>query len=141
MKPRTSLRVSRRLNHCASSVTVDAASHTIIVYLYCSTWRLVTYVRRRTSRPSRPRHDVAGQSLHLDLFKAETGSEAGPAWRRGCGSTLRPEGERASDSERLERWPVAVHLTSCHDRLTGPAPDSRIGGPGPVARQPAYRSQ
>ena len=42
-----------------------------------SRWRLVTYFRRRTSRPTRPRHDVAWQGLHEDLFKAETGSEAG----------------------------------------------------------------
>ncbi len=44
-------------------------------------------------------------------------------------------------SQQLERRPVAVLLTSCSDRLTWPAPDSRIGGPLPVARQPACRSQ
>jgi hypothetical protein len=44
----------------------------------CSTRRLVTYVRRRTSRPTRPRHDVAaGPSLHMDLFKTEPSGEAG----------------------------------------------------------------
>ena len=48
-----------------------------MIYVFCSTWRLVTYVRCRTTRPTRPRHDVARQSLHMDLFKAETGSEAG----------------------------------------------------------------
>ncbi len=49
----------------------------LMVYVFCSTWRLVTCVLRRTSRPTRPRHDVSGQGLHMDLFKAETGSEAG----------------------------------------------------------------
>jgi hypothetical protein len=29
------------------------------------------YVQRWTSLPPRPRHDVAGPSLNLDLFKAE----------------------------------------------------------------------
>ena len=48
-----------------------------MIYVYCSTWRLVMYVWRRTTRPTRLSHDVAGQSLHMDLFKAETGSEAG----------------------------------------------------------------
>ena len=47
----------------------------VMVYVFCSTGRLVTYVWRRTTRPTRPRHDVAGQGLHMDLFKA--GSEAG----------------------------------------------------------------
>ncbi len=34
---------------------------------------MVTYVRHRTSSPPRPRLDVAGQSLNIDLFKAEIG--------------------------------------------------------------------
>jgi hypothetical protein len=38
---------------------------------------MVTYVRRGTSSPPRPRHDVAGQSLNMDLFEAETSGEAG----------------------------------------------------------------
>ena len=38
---------------------------------------MVTYVRRGTSSPPRPRHDVAGPSLNMDLFEAETGGEAG----------------------------------------------------------------
>ena len=37
----------------------------------------MTYVRRGTSRPPRPRHDVAGPSLNMDLLKAEVGGEAG----------------------------------------------------------------
>ena len=45
--------------------------------IYYSTWRLVTYVRRRTSRPPSPRHHVAGPSLDIDLLKAEIGGEAG----------------------------------------------------------------
>ena len=55
------------------------------------------------------------------------------AGRRRCGGALWPDGERASDL-KVPRWLVAVQLTSCHDRLTGPAPVSRIGGPGPVVR-------
>ena len=65
-----------RLNHCATSVDVMATI--VTVYVYCFTWRLVTNVRRRTSRAPRPRHDVAaGPSLNMDLFKAEVGGEAG----------------------------------------------------------------
>ena len=76
-EPSTSLIVSSCLNHFASSV--DVIWHTNKVDVYCSTWRLVTYVQRRTSRPTRPHHDVAGQSLHMDLFKTEPrgDSEAG----------------------------------------------------------------
>ncbi len=37
----------------------------------------MTYVQRGTSQAPRPRHDVTGQSLKMDLFKAETGGEAG----------------------------------------------------------------
>ncbi len=51
--------------------------HTDKVHVYCSAWRLVTYVQRRTSHPSRPRLDVAGPSLHMDLFKTEPSGEAG----------------------------------------------------------------
>ncbi len=39
-------------------------------------------------------------------------------------------------SLQFERWQVAVQLTPCRDRLTGPALDMRIGCPGPLARQP-----
>ncbi len=38
---------------------------------------LVTNLLRWTSRPTRPRHDVAGPSLNVDLFIAEVGGEAG----------------------------------------------------------------
>ncbi len=38
----------------------------------------MTNLRRWTScRPTRPRHDVAGPSLNVDLFIAEVGCEAG----------------------------------------------------------------
>ena len=37
----------------------------------------MTNLRRWTSRPTRPRHDVAGPSLNVDLFIAEVGGEAG----------------------------------------------------------------
>ena len=74
-EPKTSHRVSTCLNHRASSVVT---MHIIVmVYVFCSTGRLVTYVWCRISRPTRPRTDVAGQGLHMDLFKAKTGSEAG----------------------------------------------------------------
>jgi hypothetical protein len=39
---------------------------------------VVPYVWRGTSRPPHPRHDVAGPSLNMDLFKAEICGEAGP---------------------------------------------------------------
>ena len=74
-EPSTSLLVSSCLNHFASSV--DVTWHTNKVDVYCYTSRLVTYVQRRTSRPTRPRHDVAGPSLHMDLFKTEPSGEAG----------------------------------------------------------------
>ncbi len=45
--------------------------------MYIVLLRLVTYVWRRTSRPTRPRHDFAGPSLHMDLFKPEPSGEAG----------------------------------------------------------------
>ncbi len=45
--------------------------------VYYLTWRLATYVLRRSSRPPSPRHHVAGLSLDMDLLKAEIGSEAG----------------------------------------------------------------
>ena len=132
-EPKTSLRVSRCPNHCASSI--DARYYTIILYVYCSTWRLVMYVRRRTSRPTRPRHDVAEPSLPMDLFKAKTGGGAGQGLGPGREAQMwRRTLARWRKSQRLERWLVAVQLTSCHDSLTGPEPDSRIGGPRPVVR-------
>ena len=48
----------------------------VTVYVYCFTWRLVTYVRRRTSSAPRPRHDGAGPSIDIDLFEAEIRCEA-----------------------------------------------------------------
>ena len=48
----------------------------VTVYVYSFTWRLVTYVRRRTSRAPRPRHDVAGPSIDMDLFEAEIRGKA-----------------------------------------------------------------
>ena len=77
MEPKTLHKRSQSLNHCPTSSSVDTKAPTVVVYEYCLTWRLVTYVRRRTSRPTSPRHNVAGPSLHMDLFKTETGSEAG----------------------------------------------------------------
>ncbi len=55
---------------------------------------VVPYVWRGTSRPPRPRHDVAGPSLNMDLFTAEIGDEAGPEalmWRRYSGQMAREE--------------------------------------------------
>ncbi len=62
-------------NHYATSMIVIETK--VTVYLYCFTWRLVTYGRRRTSGAPRPRHDVAGQIINIDLFKAEVHCEAG----------------------------------------------------------------
>ncbi len=94
-EPSTSLLVSSCLNHFASSIAV--IWHTNKVHVYCSTWRLVTYVQRRTSRPTvtRPRHDVAGPSLslHMDLFKTEPSSDSEA--ELGGALALRPDGGRA----------------------------------------------
>ena len=67
--------MARRLNRYASSVIL--IQDIVITYIYCCTWRLVTILLRWTSRPTRPRHDVAGQSLNVHLFTAEVGGEAG----------------------------------------------------------------
>ncbi len=79
IEPRISDILSSGHNHFASSF--DIKSLIVIVYIYSSTWRLVTYVLRRTSSPPRPHHDVAWPSLdipvYLSLFKAKTGDEAG----------------------------------------------------------------
>ena len=75
IEPRTSHRDSSHLNPFASSA--DANQNKVKVSIYNSTWRLVTYVWRRTSRPPSPRHHVAGPSLDMDLLKAEIGCEAG----------------------------------------------------------------
>ncbi len=74
-EPKTSSIMSRHLNSYASSVVLRQGI--VMIYIYCCTWRLVTNLRRRTSRPTRPRHDVAGQSLNVDLFIAEVGCESG----------------------------------------------------------------
>ena len=97
IKARASHRVSSRLNHRASSF--GAMLFIVMTYVFCSTWRLVTYVLRRTSRPTRPRHDVAWPGLHEDLFKAETGSEAGLG---GADVAARTQA-RWRKSQRLER--------------------------------------
>jgi hypothetical protein len=52
---------------------------------------MVTYVWRGTSSPPRPRHDVAEQSLNMDLFEAETCGETG----LGGADALWPDGGRA----------------------------------------------
>ena len=87
-----------RRTHCATSV--DVMSTKITVYDYCFTWRLVTYVRRRTSSAPRPRHDGAGPSIDIDLFEAEIRCEASLGGRRNP-AQLR-------NSPQLERWPVDV---------------------------------
>ena len=74
-EPKTSSIMARRLNRYASSVIL--IQDIVITYIYCCTWRLVTILLRWTSRPTRPRHDVAGPSLNVDLFIAEVGGEAG----------------------------------------------------------------
>ena len=86
------------LNHCA--ISVDVMATIVTVYLYCFTWRLVTYVRRRTSRAPSPRHDVAGQSIDIDLFEAEIRCEASLGGRRNPA--------QSRNSPQLERWPVDV---------------------------------
>jgi hypothetical protein len=46
--------------------------------------------------PPRPRHDVAGPSLDMDLFKAETCCEAGPGGADVAAHSGPMEGEPAT---------------------------------------------
>jgi hypothetical protein len=75
IKTKTNSIAGSSLNHRASSV--DTKELKVIVYIYSSTWRLVTSVQ--PAPPYLPHHDVAGPtwSLDMELFKAETGCEAG----------------------------------------------------------------
>ena len=108
------------------------------LYAYCFTWRLVTYVRRRTSSSPAPRHDVAGPSINMDLCEAEVCCESSlggadvaahscPTWIEKQSVTWKVAGCCWIDTD--------TDLTS----LAGPAQDRLIGGP--AARQPAYKSQ
>ncbi len=63
-----------RLIHCTASVVVKESI--VTVYAHCLTWRLVTYVRSRTSSAPHSRHDVASQSITMDLCEAEVCCEA-----------------------------------------------------------------
>ncbi len=84
---------------------------TVYDYSGCFTWRLVTYVRRRSSSAPRPRHDVNGPSINMDLCEAEVCSdsaanqalEAQMWWRTLAQLELR-------NSQRHEKWLVAVEL-------------------------------
>jgi hypothetical protein len=67
--------LSRCLDHYATSVIKLVSIVTVFVYRL--TWRLVSYIRRRTRRAPHPSHDVAGQSFDMDRFKAEARREAG----------------------------------------------------------------
>ncbi len=81
----------------ALTIGVICIDPVVIVYIYCCTWRLVTYVWRRTSRPPRPRHDVAGPSLTWISLKprsaAKQAREALEAlmWLRYSGEMAREE--------------------------------------------------
>ncbi len=63
------------LDHYATSVTKLVSI--VIVYVYRLTWRLVSYIWRRTRRAPNPSHDVTGPSLDMDRFKADARGEAG----------------------------------------------------------------
>ena len=54
---------------------VDSDSIYLLFYLEVGV-NLVTYVSRRTSHAPRPRHDVAGQCINMDLCEAEVSCEA-----------------------------------------------------------------
>ena len=71
IEPRTSRRDSSHLNPFASSANANQNNFNFVPSIYNSTWRLVTYVWRRTSRPPSPRHHVAGPSLDMDLGTAD----------------------------------------------------------------------
>ena len=133
IKPMTSHRVSSRLNRWASRVDIMVCK--VMLYIFCFTWRLVTYFRQdQPPHPPPPWRRLAGPPWGSLESRDRQRSRA---WRRGCGGS-----NPGPMEEEPATWEVAVQLTSsCHDRLTGPAPDSRIGGPGPVARHIACQSQ
>ncbi len=60
---------------CGKMVDSDSIYHDLLFYLEVGV-NLVTYVRRRTSSAPRPRHDVAGPCINVDLCEAEVCSEA-----------------------------------------------------------------
>jgi hypothetical protein len=84
----------------------------VTVYDICFTWRLVTYVRCRSLRRSKP-------------------------WRRRCGGALLSNWETVSNMK--SGWLLLIDTDSDLTRLAGPAQDRLIGGP--AARQPACQSQ
>jgi hypothetical protein len=57
------------------------------------------YVQRKTSRPPRLRHGLASTTADSEIgCELETGlPPRGWPWRRGCGSTFRPNGGTSSD--------------------------------------------
>ena len=112
-----------RLTHCATSI--DVMRTKITVYDYCFTWRLVTYVRRRTSSAPRPRHDGAGPSIDIDLFEAEIRCEASLGGRRNP-AQLR-------NSPQLERWPVDVQSLTQTKRVAVPPQWIGWSASGPAA--------
>ncbi len=97
------------------SLSQNFKSHSCGIYFNCPTCRLATYVRRWTSRPPRPSHDVAGPSLNkIKLRPAATRKQPEALEAR---MWLRTQAQWRNSS-RLERWLVAVQLTSGSDRLT-----------------------
>ncbi len=54
---------------------VDSDSIYLLFYLEVGV-NLVTYVRCRTSRAPRPRHDIAGPCINMDLCEVEVRGEA-----------------------------------------------------------------
>ncbi len=65
IEPRIQGIPSRGHNHSANSCDIKYVI--IIVFIYSSTWTLVTYILLQTSRPPRPRYDVAWQSLYMPV--------------------------------------------------------------------------
>jgi len=104
IEPRTSCRDSSHLNPFASSP--NANQNKVKVSIYNSTWRLVTYVRRRTSRPPAPAITSPARASTLISLKPRSAAKQGLEPRM-----WRSTADRWRNSPRLERWPVAVQWT------------------------------
>ncbi len=88
-------------NYYASSI--DIICSIVLVYYYCSTWRLVTYVRRGTSPPTMTSPGRASTWTSLKPRQAAKQDLEARMWLHTPAQWRK--------SPRLERWPVAEQLT------------------------------
>ena len=125
--------------HFASRVHTKSVR--VIVYIYHLTWRLVCPARLPPPSPIMTLPGRASTWISLTWKPRRAAKQALEArmWRPGA---LQPDHHQwTGKSQRLERWQVAVQLTPCRDFLGLHWQDTRIGGLGPRARQPACWSR